>query len=84
MREEVVKHPTVIEREIVLKGCPMTVFFWHYPGHADSDVDPGCPAEIEIDSIYMDDYNVINLFGPKTMEEIEAELWKLLDEGEDV
>lgn len=81
MVEEVVKHPSVIERDIVLKGCPMTVFFWHYPGHEESDTDPGYPAEIEIDSIYMDDYNVINLMGSKTLAEIEAELWKLLDEA---
>lgn len=85
MHEEVVKHPTVIGREIVLKGVKMTVWFWYYPGHDESDSDPGCPVEIEIESVWIDDFNVINLLGPSSILEIEEELMKLQDSrGRDV
>lgn len=84
MVEELVKHPSVIDREIVLKGVPMSVWFWFYPPYDATREDPGFDGEIEIDSVWMDDYNVINLMGSRAMLEIEAELWKLLDDKENV
>lgn len=74
----------VISRSITLKGVCMTVnfFFWH--GYAATREDPGFDGELELESIFIDGYNVLYLFGPKGVEDVEKELWKILDEGEDV
>ena len=74
--------PSVICRDITLKGVPLTVYFWYYAGYEATREDPGFEAEIEIESVWLDDYNVINLFGRQSLEDVEKELWKLLDEGE--
>lgn len=74
--------PSVICREVVLKDVPLQVYFWYYPSYEATREDPGFEAEIEIESVWLDDYNVINLFGRQSLEDVEKELWKLLEEGE--
>lgn len=70
----------VISRHIVFKGVPMQVDFWFYPGHEADEFDPGCSDELDIEAVWIDEFNCVALMGPKTMEEIEAALFKLLDE----
>jgi hypothetical protein len=74
--------PRTHVRDITLNGVEMTVWFWHYPSHEASESDPGCPAEIEIDAIYVDEFEVAALFGEKAFNDIEQELWKMLDKEE--
>jgi hypothetical protein len=82
MRDEDV--PKVICREIRLKDVEMTVYFWFTAPYDATRGEPGFDGEIEIESIWIDEYNVTNLFGDKSIEDVEKELWKLYYEGGDV
>jgi hypothetical protein len=82
MRDEDV--PKVICRDIKLNDVPFTVYFWFYAPYDATREDPGFDGEIEIESVWMDEYNILNLIGPKALEGIENELWKLYYEGGDV
>lgn len=73
------ENPHVLMREIELRDVKMSVFFWYYQGHEASESDPGCPAEIEIESVFVDDFNCLALFGERTLDEIEGKLWAMLD-----
>jgi hypothetical protein len=76
--------PRMISRDITLNGVEMTVWFWYYPHHEATESDPGCPAEIEIDAIYVDEFDVAGLFGEKAFNDIEQLLWKMIDNKEEV
>ena len=78
------KTPSVICREIALRNVSMTVYFWFYAPYEATREDPGFEGEIEIESIWIDEYEVSHLFGEKSIAEVEKELWKILEEGEDV
>jgi hypothetical protein len=73
-----------LTRNITLKGVPMDVVFYYYPPYEATQYEPGFEGEIEIDSIWIDEFDVINLFGDSSIEDVESELWKILKEGEDV
>lgn len=78
------KTPSVICRNVTVKGVPLEVYFWYYAPYDATREDPGFDGEIEIESVWLDGYNMLNLFGPKGLEDVEKELWKILEEGEDV
>jgi hypothetical protein len=82
MRDEDV--PKVICRDIKLNNIEMTVYFWFYAPYDTTRDEPGFDGEIEIESIWIDDYEVSCLFGTKSIEDVEKELWKLYYEGGDV
>ena len=72
-----------LTRDIELKGVPMKVVFWYYPPFDATREDPGFEGEIEIDGVWIDEFEVTNLFGEKSLNDVEAELWKLVGEGEE-
>jgi hypothetical protein len=74
--------PSVICRDVVLRDVPMTVYFWYYAGYEATREDPGFEGEIELESVFIDEFEVTNLFGEKALNDVEKELWKLLEEGE--
>jgi hypothetical protein len=71
-------------REIVVKGVPLTVNFWFYPEIEATEGDPGCSAEIEIDAVFVDEFDIYNLMGLSSLQDVEDELWKIYNEGEAV
>lgn len=73
-----------LKRNITLKGVPMDVVFYYYPAYDATMDEPGFEGEIEIDSIWIDEFDVINLFGDSSVQEVEEALWKILEEGEDL
>lgn len=78
------KTPSVICREVVVKGVPLEVYFWYSAPYEATREDPGFDGEIDIESVWLDGYNVLNLFGEKSLVDVEEALWKLLNEGDDV
>lgn len=70
---------TFQHREVILKGVPVIVEFYFHTAIASTEWEEGVPEEIEIDRVMVDDINIINLMGSYTLEELEAELWKLYD-----
>lgn len=72
----------VISRDITLNDVKMTVDFYFYPPYPATREDPGFDGEIEIEAIWIDEYNVINLFGERSLEQVEEALWKIYNEVE--
>jgi hypothetical protein len=71
-------------RNVVVKGIPLEVEFEYYEGFPATLDEPEAPDEIFIEAVFVDDFDIVRLMGKKGLEEVEKELWKILDNKEDV
>jgi hypothetical protein len=71
-------------RNVVVKGIPLEVEFEYYEGFPATLDEPEAPDEIFIEAVFVDGIDIYHLMGKKGLAEVEKELWKILDNKEDV
>lgn len=69
-----------LTRDITLKNLSLTICFCYSAAIEGTYRNEGAPAEIEIEAVYLDEFDIMNLCGNKTLGEIEDCLWNLLGE----
>lgn len=70
-------------RTIKSKGVELEVEFRFYQAIPATKDEPESPEELWIESVWLDDFDITHLLGPKAYAEIEAELLKLYDNKEE-
>lgn len=73
--------PAQLETEIILKGLPLRVEYTYYPGCDATEDEPPVYDDVEVEAVWIDEFDIINLIGDKTLTSIIEKLFDVIDKG---
>lgn len=73
-----------LTRDIKLRDVPLTIDFCYSPDIPSTDCSEGVNAEIDVEAVWLDGFDIYHLCGSKALFDIEEQLWEILNEGESV
>lgn len=60
-------------------GCPVEVEYFYYPGIPATEDEPEVYEEVEVESVWFEEFDIISLCGQRAIGEIEKQIYELID-----